>query len=296
VQEVVSKSTKGWRQATERAVMELLPQDLCLQSIRMWNGGGYGLFLAKSYLAHCGVQFAYKLNPGCPSILSVSGSKSRFSNSNQKAQKGYTSYIQFGELTWDTVCYCTCKSGTIGGCAHVVAQLMFLYHQNAGEDLPPLVLQSRASANDIINISDFASARRAFKRTVKQLPNEDDGVLVYVCYIEISISHHVAQIGLTNDSSHEIVMSYDATQWQVQGDGWVLRSNWRDSCSYLNCDELPLVDDPSPEDDISMASVTNNNTNSISNNNTQPVRVPPVYIHRVTTRKKDNSHVFRNFL
>jgi hypothetical protein len=245
VQEIVSKSTKGWRQATDRAVMDLLPQDLCLESIRMWNGGGYGLVLAKSYLAHCGFQFAYKLNPGCPAILSgifffffffsynlVSGSKSRFSNSNQKTQKGYTSYIQFGELTWDTISYCTCKSGlrTIGGCAHVVAQLFFLYHQNAGEDLPPLVPQSRASAKDIINISDFASARRAFKRTVKRLPNEDDNVMVsgiefYVCYIEISISHHVAQIGLTNDFSHEIVLSYDAQHWQVQDDGWLLPSS-----------------------------------------------------------------------
>ena len=209
-------------------------------------------------------------------------------------------------MTWDTISYCTCKSGlrTIGGCAHVVAQLFFLYHQNAGEDLPPLVPQSRASAKDIINISDFASARRAFKRTVKRLPNEDDNVMVsgiefYVCYIEISISHHVAQIGLTNDFSHEIVLSYDAQHWQVQDDGWLLCSNWRDNCSYLNCDELPLLDDSSSEDEISMdvePSVANNNTNSINNNNTGPVRASPAYIHRVTTRKKDNSHVFRKFL
>ena len=218
----------------------------------------------------------------------VSGSKSRFSNSNQKSQKGYTSYIQFGARTWDTFSFCTCKSGlrTIGGCAHVVDQLYYLFHKNIGEDLPSLVPRSRQFAENIINISEFASARRQFKRTIKRLPDEDEPVMVsgiefYVCYVGISIEHH------------------DARQWHVESDCWSLCGNWRDNCSYLNCEDLSLLDESSSEEenlmDVEPVS-TNNNSNNSNNDDTRRVPYPPIYIHRVTTRKKDNSHIFRKFL
>jgi hypothetical protein len=101
----------------------------------------------------------------------------------------------------------------LGGCAHAIAQLYYLYHLKSGDDLPPLVTRSRTRANSIIDISEFGAARRAFKRDLKHMPqeeeivkvsNDDKSVEFYVCFTAASMKEHDIEVGLTNDADDQL--------------------------------------------------------------------------------------------
>lgn len=150
-------------------VLQDMPSDLSLKTIRKFNCGPYALRLAPQYLAHSKELKVYKSNHHGQILFKITGMISRFSKTKTR-----TVYLTPSTSTLGIIIYCSCKCGTrtVGSCSHGITCIYFFLMKRDSISLPSPGKLFR----NVHDISEFSKKQRAAKAGLRAVANVSDTV------------------------------------------------------------------------------------------------------------------------